>query len=567
MALPCTPDQAQDLLRQFDKTVRLHQLYPATNATYLKAIGALRAAFRSMWELTGSVALQVSDTQFTWHDVVVLDEPEKASDSLPWTLFKDGVRQLVLRPGFEETELDALLAIIPKVRRAQDYDDDVLTLLWEQEFEHLSYRFIDTVTSEGAPLDPSATPGRWPASVTMRDDPRAAVEAARRRADAAGTGGLEVALRLAAPIDAEAERSRGEAMHHLRSALEQEYDGDLRCDVADALLDIFELQRDVAVRNEVVRHLDALTLHLLSARAFGTLAHLLRESALAAHRAPAVTPQELAGLAHLAERISDPALLTPLLEGVDAAELRPAADDVREFLDRLGSRALATMLQWSLESRHHDLRLLYLARADRLAEAEPDELVKLVLAEHDGVALEAMRRCGTQKLEAAVVALVRQLGHANESHRLAALTALAAMATPRALSGVERALGDASAHLRTMALKVLSAGGHRAVLPRITDLVQGRETREMDSNERRALFELYGTICGDAGVPWLSSQLTGAKGFFKRKSDPETRACAAAALGRVGTAKAREALQTAGDVDEPLIRRAVNSALARKTSS
>jgi HEAT repeat protein len=85
----------------------------------------------------------------------------------------------------------------------------------------------------------------------------------------------------------------------------------------------------------------------------------------------------------------------------------------------------------------------------------------------------------------------------------------------------------------------------------------------MDGHERRVLFELYGTLCGDAGVPWLSGQLVGPKGFFKRKSDPETRACAAAALGRINTPAARDVLRAATDVEEPLIRQAVRAALAR----
>ena len=45
------------------------------------------------------------------------------------------------------------------------------------------------------------------------------------------------------------------------------------------------------------------------------------------------------------------------------------------------------------------------------------------------------------------------------------------------------------------------------------------------------------------------------------KVDPETRACAAAALGRIGTAEARSALEkSAGDKD-PLVKNAVAKAL------
>ncbi|MDQ8154748.1 MAG: HEAT repeat domain-containing protein [Gemmatimonadota bacterium] len=558
----CAPELIGELLRQLDKTVRLHQLYPVSNPTYIKALDALRVAFRAVWQETGAITLQVSETQFICGGAVVLDEPEKASDSLPWTLFKDGVRQLTLRRGFEDAEIDALLAIIPKVRRAQDWEEDVLTLLWAQDFEHLSYRFVDTVSSEGVPLDPSATPGRWPAVTAAFADPREAVEAARRRA-AAGGAALEGVLRTAAAPDPEAARARAEAMRHLRDGIAREYAADLRRDVADLLIDILELQRDAAVRMEAVRHLDALLLLHLSARSFGALVQLLKESAAAAARAPAMTVEVRAAVGQLGARLSDPALLVPLLEWVDGADERPAATLVADLIARLDANALGPLLQWSAQSRHYDLRQLYIAGADRLADAAPAELAKLVGAPDDAVALEAMRRCAAHRQESAVVSLVRQLGHESEPRRAAALAALAAVNTPRALGGVERALGDASSAVRTSAMRILTTAVYRPVLTRVAEWVQSRDVRDMDGNERRALFELFGTLCGDSGLVWLSAQLDGPRGFFKRKSDPETRACAAAALGRVGSLAAREVLRRAADTDEPLVRQAVRAALAR----
>ena len=56
--------------------------------------------------------------------------------------------------------------------------------------------------------------------------------------------------------------------------------------------------------------------------------------------------------------------------------------------------------------------------------------------------------------------------------------------------------------------------------------------READRTERLAMFELYGTLCGDGGVAWLDELLNPKGGLFSKKEDPEVRACAAIALGR-----------------------------------
>jgi HEAT repeat protein len=51
------------------------------------------------------------------------------------------------------------------------------------------------------------------------------------------------------------------------------------------------------------------------------------------------------------------------------------------------------------------------------------------------------------------------------------------------------------------------------------------------------------------------------KGLFARKDDPETRACAAMALGKIRTPEARAALEGASQDKEPLVRNAVSRAL------
>jgi HEAT repeat protein len=80
-----------------------------------------------------------------------------------------------------------------------------------------------------------------------------------------------------------------------------------------------------------------------------------------------------------------------------------------------------------------------------------------------------------------------------------------------------------------------------------------------------AFFEAYGALCGDAGVPLLDGMLNG-KGFLGRREDPEMRACAAMALGRIQSPQAQDALNRATADKEALVRNAVNRALRGVTA-
>jgi HEAT repeat protein len=108
---------------------------------------------------------------------------------------------------------------------------------------------------------------------------------------------------------------------------------------------------------------------------------------------------------------------------------------------------------------------------------------------------------------------------------------------------------------------VLAARGHKNVLARVEAAVEGKALRQADLTEKMAFFEAYGLLAGGPGVDRLSAMLLGGGGFLKRKEDAETRACAAMALGKIGTPEAHAVLEQAGKEKDMLVRNAVNKAL------
>jgi HEAT repeat protein len=84
--------------------------------------------------------------------------------------------------------------------------------------------------------------------------------------------------------------------------------------------------------------------------------------------------------------------------------------------------------------------------------------------------------------------------------------------------------------------------------------------RDADLTEKMAYFEAYGAMCGDAGVVYLDGLLN-TKGMFGKREDSELRACAAMALGRIGTKKAQDSLRKSADEKDIVVRNAVTRAL------
>ena len=190
------------------------------------------------------------------------------------------------------------------------------------------------------------------------------------------------------------------------------------------------------------------------------------------------------------------------------------------------------------------------------------ELVKLIASPNELVAGEAIRRAGGLKTAAAVAPLAAVMTDGAQPLRLLAVQALNDIASPGALQVLEKSVDDPDRDVRIATLRSIAARAYKPALPRVDSAVKGKRAREVDLTEKMALFEAFGPLAGEPGVPVLEGMLTG-KGFLGKREDPELRACAAMALGRIGGAKAMDVLRKASNDNEKevLVRNAINRAL------
>ncbi|MEP6621431.1 MAG: HEAT repeat domain-containing protein [bacterium] len=560
-AAPIERDRVEDLLRLFGKAARAHQLYLPNNPVYKAAHDALRAGFVPIWNGVEELTLSFTESEVKWEDEVVLSEPTKGSDSLPWLFFKDGVRELRMARGFEHEELDKLLGILQRVRKASPDEDDLLTMLWQGDFVFLRYRYLDLSVEPSVPL---ADGGERLASSDQ--ERRAMIEDA-----VAGSGGddglsgdrpepQKPSVVSMSDFDGTLYFLDEREIEYLQTEVEREYRTDLRVNVISALLDIFEQQMAPDIRNEVAEVLDNLMLHMLSAGQFSNVAYLVRESLAAVQRAPELRMEQRERLAQLPLRLSAPEALAQLLESLDESPDLPSSVDVLELFDQLRGPALGTVLDWMGRLQNARLRPMLEQAASRLASQNTAELVKLITSPTKHVAMEAVSRAGALQSPAAVVPLAKVLAEGSADLRLAALQALSEIGSPGALQALERGLEDPERDVRIAAVRVMQQRTYRAALPRLEALVKSKGLRDADLTEKMAVFEAYGSLCGEGGVAALASTLN-SKSMFGRRDDAEIRACAAVALGRIHTPTAIDALRKAANEKDVVVRNAVSRAL------
>ena len=548
---------ATEVARSFSRAVKAHQLYLPNNPMRAKADESLRLAFEMLWRHTDRFTFEIGETEFRCYGQRVFEEPEKTSESIAWTFYKDGVRELEMRRGFERSDLQLLLDLLQRVRKASPDDDDLLTLLWEEEFANLEYRYIEAGGGELA-FDPIVT-GEMPVQYEV---PANMADVTPERLKSSAPAGGIVSM---ADFDSTLYFLEEREIEYLRSEIAREFSTDLRPSIAAALLDTFEQEQDGAAREEIAGILEHLLIVLLSSSSVKAAAYLLREMAVTVQRAPNLQEPLRRKLEDLPERLSEPAALTQLLETVDLMPLSPPQVDLPELFGLLRPAALETVFLFLTRTQNPSLRTLLEGAADRLASLYTSELVRLIRSPEPGVALEAIQRAAAMKAAVAVPALAQVSNDGITAQmRLAAALALADIGSPGALQALERTLEDSERDIRVAAARALAARGYRAALPRVERAIRGKTLRDSNLQEKLAFYEAYGTLAGDAGVQFLDQILNG-RSAIGRREDAELRACAAAGLGRIPSQKALQALERASTDRDVLVRNAVARAMREGT--
>jgi HEAT repeats len=547
---PFAPGPVEELLRLFTRAVRAHQLYLPNNPVYKGAIEAVRAAFPPIWKHTDELTLKFTDVDIRWFGKPVLTENAKGVDSLPWTFFKDGIREVQFTPGFETDELVTLFDILQRVRKASPDEDDLLTMLWGADFAKLRYRYIDLGAEPVTNLGDGGEPPKQPSA--------AEVQSAVHGAGAGG--GADNGIINMQDFDATLYFLDERELSYLRNEIEREYAHDIRQNVTSILYDIYETQATPEVRAEVAELLEYLMLMLLAGGQLRAVAYLLAESQTVVVRAADITSEQKMRLGHLPDRLSAPEPLSQLLQALDESADLPAGAELTELFQQLRAAALGTIFAWLPRLQNARVRPLVEQAADRLASANTGELMKLIVSPDKTVAREAARRAGAMKTAAAVVSLARLLTDSDVSMRQTAVQSLSEIGSAGALQALEKSIEDKDRDVRVAVVKTLGAKAYRGVFARLENYVKSKSLRDADLTERMAFFEAYGALCGDNGVPFLDEILNG-KGMFGRREDPEMRACAAIALGRIGTQKAQASLRQAANEKDVVVRNAVNRAM------
>ena len=576
--------RVQTLFASFTQLLRSYQLYGPNGAPNARLLGNVRAQFEAIWTLLPELEIAVTDRTLRLGEDTVY-ESDPTSESLPFCLYRDSIRTLTFLPGFETYELESFIEVLHTARQRSE-SDDLLTTLWERDFGYLRYAYVDLSANDaedaaggpGAAEDANPNVARAVAAhmgrtgtgdaLTIVDldgdlDGAAALLGGAAAPAGAGTSAGMDPDSLPQQIAANARRRdlglAPEDLAYLRAELELEMQRDVVLDVVNALLDCIE-EPIPRLQSQALRNLEQLLPQLVVQQRLHTAGWALDEIArLAESTDAAVTP--LRG--ELRRIVSE--FTAAMLQGEVFVKLKESAESQPEVLSGVlahaGGDALEPLVRWAAQARGATREVVRRA-AGACAAGSPGAIVALLRDQDPVICRAALDLCVQNQDPRFVPHLSALLQHGDTGVRVAAVQALTTLGGAPALAALVAALDQPVSDVRTAVAWGLGVWAHEPAAERLLQLLGSKALPAAPLPEKIAMFDAYARVRGPEAVEWLAGVL---KSRFRlgRRPTPEIRACAARALGSLGTEAARTALQAARDDKEPAVRTAVQRALER----
>jgi len=142
------------LIQTFLQTVKAFRIYETNHPILLKFMERLKKDFDNYFEEFDSFPLLVGELRLFYRGKIVY-ENQNVKESLAFFFFKDGIREIKFLKGLEFREMVDFLHIVRKSEFVSRLEDDLVTLLWEKDFSHITFGTVDEFLESGSHYTPA----------------------------------------------------------------------------------------------------------------------------------------------------------------------------------------------------------------------------------------------------------------------------------------------------------------------------------------------------------------------------------------------------------------------------
>ena len=129
---------ARDLTNHFVKTIGVYQTYPPSHRAVVTLQDQLMDKFRFFLEKMDRLTWEIAEYEIYYKDEIVYENADGKS-SLASRFYREGLERIQFEKGLQEWEVVDFMDVIARADTLNPLEDDLITLLWEGDFQHIHY--------------------------------------------------------------------------------------------------------------------------------------------------------------------------------------------------------------------------------------------------------------------------------------------------------------------------------------------------------------------------------------------------------------------------------------------
>jgi hypothetical protein len=521
----------RDLLLALMKTKRAFEMYPANNPILVKFQDDLNRMFDEFFEDQDRLSLLIRQQEILYQGQHVYKSGEK-DESLSLLFYKDGLREITFTQGFTREELTDFMDVIrtrPDVT-GENWDDDLVTLLWEKDFMHLRYYVVEEF-AEGEALSDEEVQ-----KLLSRQTPEGDLSEAYQ--DAAEDAAEDEAKEIFSPLESISMGFRGvfslgeEEVKSLKEEIEGLTDEKFLDDAIHCLFESLWMERGERDFEMVVGSLESALSYLVHTGGFRAAAFILKRFRELAGGGEGFNQYEVERLKSAVTRAGSETRTKNIAEVLNSGRTINMAD-FRQYLEQLDKASIIPLS--NLMGEVQDLRYRK-TLIEALVSLGRDHIEVLAAGLKSGQwyivrnVAAVLGRIGDKK---ALEYLKQAVKHPEPRVRREVVRALGMVGGPKAGEILLQVLDDIDPQIRMAALRYLPQAQNYSVLDVIIEVITRPDFNERVSSEKRVFFEVLAEIGQERVMPFMIKLLKKRGFLFGSAKNEEMRVSAAYGLGNI----------------------------------
>jgi len=552
-----------DLIRSLLKAIKAFKLYQPNNPMLAKQLEELTTKFTAHLDQYQSLNLQVGEYKLFFNGNPVYENTDM-KESLAFLLYKDGVREIRFLKGLEDQEISGFLDVLRRNEQASRLEDDIVTLLWERDFAHISYHATDELAESNAVQVP-VNYDEFQAGLEFTTDGKedAATTAAQESAEAGMTLIAEEVRPELSGDQRETFRRQfqltTEEVELIDQLMNQESDISFISTLVESLIEmLLHLGEDLEPYENMVTFFDRAIEFLVLKGEFQTAGKILKNLREILD-SMALKDNQIYAINRIFEGAGSDRIIELTAETLKHEGFFDP-NTCYDYFDLLPKSAIEPLCNMLGQLDSSKARNLIAEIVGRKVKDDVGTLVPFLNDKRWIIVCYVINIIGKSGDRNAVKYLAQTISHPDERVRRTALKALSQYGGKENKGLLIKMLNDESSYIRSQAVIHLARSFKHEALRPILSVIQSERFLDRDFPEKATFFRAIGEIRSNESLPVLE-KILGKKSWFRKPKWDELQVCAIGALRMIGTEESKKILEMGKRSKNRAVRRACLQAL------